>query len=120
MKMDDFMLEIRNQIRKAGQRNLRLAKENGTKFYIGRVTISDELQELGYWYHTPVIQECLSKYKSGDYGQQPKEDIEINERAIASGYGDVMGEYYIDGHKIWIKTDLNENTTTTVFLPEEW
>lgn len=40
--------------------------------------------------------------------------------AIASGYGDVMGEYYIDGHKIWIKTDLNENTTTTVFLPEEW
>ena len=118
--MDDFMLEIRNRIRKTGQRNLRLAKENGTKFYIGRVSISDELQELGYSYDTPVIQECFTKYINGDYGHQPEEDIEINERAIASGYGDVMGEYYIDGHKVWIKTDLNEDTTTTIFLPEEW
>lgn len=55
--MDDFMLEIRKQIRKTGQRNLKLAKENGTKFYIGRLFISDELQELGYSYDTPIIQE---------------------------------------------------------------
>lgn len=118
--MDDLMRELRNQVREIGKRNLELAKEYGTKFYIGRIVVSDGLQELGYSYDTPSIQECFSKYINGDYGKQPKEDVEMNERTITYGYGDIMGEYYIDGHKIWIKTDLNEDATTTIFLPKEW
>lgn len=33
--------------------------------------------------------------------------------------GDVMGVYSLNGKKIWIKTDLDEITQTTIFLPEE-
>jgi len=118
--INEFLQKARAHAREVGQNNLRIAGEKGIRFYMGRLLISDGLQELGYSDKSIVLQECLSRYKSGDYGKQPKEDIEINEKAIASGYGDVMGEYIIDGHRIWIKTDLNENTTTTIFLPEEW
>ncbi len=118
--MSDFLKEAMENAKKAGQRNLKLAKENGIKFYLGKVIISDGLQRLGYSNNSANLEECLSKYKNGDYGKQPKEDVEINERAIAFGYGDVMGEYKVDGRRIWIQTDLNENTTTTIFLPEEW
>lgn len=118
--MNDFLKEARAYAQKIGQKNLRLAKENGVKFYTGKIIVSDGVQHLGYSDQSSALQECLSRYKNGDYGKQPKEDLEINERSIASGYCDVMGEYEVDGHKIWIKTDLNENTTTTIFLPEEW
>ena len=48
------------------------------------------------------------------------EDAAINDKAIETGYGDVMGIYRLNGHVIWIKTDLNECTRTTILLPEEW
>ena len=118
--MDSFLQEARAYARELGQRNLRIIKKNGNKFFIGRLVISDGVKRLGYSNNSKILQECLSSYKNGDYGEQPKEDIEINERAIASGHGDVMGEYNIDGHRIWIKTDLSENIITTIFLPEEW
>lgn len=118
--MSNFLKEAREYAKKIGQKNLKLAKENGVKFYLGRVIISDGIQRWGYSNNSANLEECLLRYKNGDYGKQPKEDVEINERSIASGYGDVMGEYKIDGHRIWIKTDLNENTTTTIFLPQEW
>ena len=47
-------------------------------------------------------------------------DAAINDKAIETGYGDVMGIYQLNGHVIWIKTDLNECTRTTILLPEEW
>ena len=78
--MDSFLQEAKAYARELGQRNLRIIKKNGN--------------------NSKILQECLLRYINGDYGEQPKEDIEINERAIASGYGDVMGEYNIDGYRI--------------------
>lgn len=119
--MNDFLQEVREQAKRVGEQNITLAKKNGMKFYIGKLSISDGVQHLGYSYDSKVIQDCLSRYQHDDYGEdQYPEDIETNERAIASGYGDVMGEYIIDGHKIWIQTNLCEDTMTTIFLPEEW
>ena len=110
-----------NEIKQIKQKNLNHAKENGTKFYLGNISISDGIKRMGYTEDSAVIKDCIAKYINGDFGDnQHPEDIEINKRTIATGYGDVMGEYIIDGHKIWIKTDLNENTMTTIFLPEEW
>lgn len=118
--MNTFLQEARTYARNIGQKNLQFAKEKGIEFCIGRLNISDGVQQLGYSSDSPEIHNCFSRFKNGDFGKQPPEDIEINKRAIESGYGDVMGEYELNGHKIWIKTDLNENITTTIFLPEEW
>ncbi len=88
--MSNFLKEAREYAKKIGKRNLKLAKENGIKFYLGRVIISDGLQRLGYSNNSVKLEECISRYKNGDYGKQPKEDIEMNERAIAFGYGDQL------------------------------
>lgn len=117
----DSLEKLRNEIKAIGQINLNYAKENGTKFYLGKITVSEGIKHIGYTEDSTIIQDCISRYKNGDYGDnQYSEDIETNEKAIAIGYGDVMGEYTIDGRIIWIKTDLSENTTTTIFFPEEW
>lgn len=119
--MHSFLQEAREAARKIGQENIKLAKERGIKFYTGKLSISDGVRQLGYTNNSVEIQKCFSQFINGDFGNnQPSEDIEINKRSIESGYGDVMGEYEIDGHKIWIKTDLNEDATTTIFLPKEW
>lgn len=90
LTVNDFFKEARAYAQKIGQKNIRLAKENGVKFYTGKIIISEGVQHLGYSDQSSVLQKCLSRYKNGDYGKQPEEDIEINERSIACGYGDVM------------------------------
>lgn len=46
-------------------------------------------------------------------------DAEINDQHIKNGYGDVIGIYNMDGHEIWIQTNLCEDTVTTIYLPDE-
>ena len=74
---------------------------------------------MGYSEESPELNELFEKFIKCDWGEG-REDAQINESAIATGYGDVMGVYSLNGKKIWIKTDLDEITQTTIFLPEEW
>ena len=46
-------------------------------------------------------------------------DAEINDQHIKNGYGDVIGIYNMDGHEIWIQTNLCEDTVTTIYLTDE-
>lgn len=86
-----------------------MAKKNKQSFYIGRIIISDSLQDKGYTYDSISLAKQFEKFK----------DAEINNFHIENGYGDVIGVYNLDGYKIWIQTDLCEDTVTTIYLPEE-
>ena len=72
----------------------------------------------------PVLTMSMIKERAARHNMHLEEavgcDAAINDKAIETGYGDVMGIYRLNGHVIWIKTDLNECTRTTILLPEEW
>lgn len=117
--MDNELRMIMEEVKKVGKNNIKKAEEFGTKFFLGHIEISTGLKELGYSEESPALAEAFAKYVRCDWGDG-EEDAEINERAIKSGYGDVMGVYKLNGRTIWIKTDLNENPRTIIMLPEEW
>lgn len=64
------------------------------------------------------LNELYSRYIKCDWGEGEC-DAAINTKTIETGYGDIMGIYRLNGQVIWIITDLNEYTTTTILLPEE-
>ena len=120
--MEELKKEIRNSIQEIGRSNIAKAHENNSKFYIGELIISDGVRNKGYSYDSIELNEkAYKKFINCDWGTiNATEDIETNERNIERGYGDVMGEYEVDGNKIWIKTDLGKDTVTTIYLPSEW
>ena len=61
------------------------------------------------------LDDIFSRYIKCDWGEGWS-DAAINDKAIETGYGDVMGIYRLNGHVIWIKTDLNERLGGT----EKW
>ena len=120
MNIGEFLLAVQNHSLEIGKRNIELAQKHGNKFYIGNLTITDGVQRKGFTIDSIELDEAFEKFINGDWGNTPVEDAEINNRSIESGYGDIMGDYMVDGVRIWIKTALCENTTTTILLPEEW
>ena len=120
--MNDFE-EMRKfvikETRKTGKKNIERAKRYGKPFFIGRIYITDGVRELGYSEESPELDKLFKKYMKCDWGEV-REDAAINNRTIEAGYGDIMGIYRLDGHVIWIKTDLNEYPSTTILLPQEW
>lgn len=66
---------------------------------------------------------CLFRHAIGDWGNIPKADIPINERAITMG-SRIMSSYYIDPSlplrgDIWIITEA-DRSVTTFLLPSEY
>ena len=120
--MEELKKEIRNNIQEIGRSNIAKAHENNSKFYIGKLIISDGVRNKGYSYDSIELNEkAYKKFINCDWGTiNATENIEMNERNIERGYGDVMGEYDVGGNKIWIKTDLGKDTLTTIYLPSEW
>lgn len=53
--MDSFLQEAKAYARELGQRNLRIIKKNGNKFFIGRLVISDGVQRLGYSNNSKIL-----------------------------------------------------------------
>ena len=108
----EFLDYMRKESRKVGAAN------TGKKFYLGELNISNGVMAMGYNLDSTEIQSLLKTYESCDWGEG-WEDAKINEAAIRSGHGDVIGIYRLDGKEVWIQTDLNEDPQTTIFLPEE-
>ena len=73
---------------------------------------------MGYTHDSIPLAEQFERFIKCDWGGGG-EDAEINNQHIKSGYGDVIGIYNLDGHEIWIQTDLCEDTITTIYLPDE-
>jgi len=114
----DMLKDIRKETGSIGQKNYQLAKEFKQKFYTGRIVISDGLRSMGYTIDSIPLAEQFEKFIKCNWGEG-EEDAEINKKHIKNGYGDVVGVYNLEGHEIWIQTDLCENTVTTIYLPDE-
>ena len=117
-KLRRELAEEIEEVKKIGRKNIEKAKKFGEPFFTGRIYITDGVRELGYSEDSPELDKIYSRYIECDWGEE--EDTDINEKSIEIGYGDIMGVYRLDGHVIWIKTDLNEHTRTTILLPQEW
>ena len=114
----EFLDYMRKESRKVGAANLKRVANTGKRFYLGELNISNGVMAMGYNLDSTEIQSLLKTYESCDWGEG-WEDAKINEAAIRSGHGDVIGIYRLYGKKVWIQTDLNEDPQTTIFLPEE-
>lgn len=114
----EFLDYMRKESRKVGAANLKRVANTGKRFYLGELNISNGVMAMGYNLDSTEIQSLLKTYESCDWGER-WEDAKINEAAIRSGHGDVIGIYRLDGKEVWIQTDLNEDPQTTIFLPEE-
>ena len=111
---------IRAEVRKTGMVNVVKAKEYGEKFWTGRLRISDGLKELGYSDESDDLNEIFAKYCNGDWGDTDPDDAKINDNTVETGYGDIMGKYYLNGKTIYIKTTMAEYVETWMFLREEF
>lgn len=107
-----------NKSQKIGKKNIEKAQKEGQAFYIGEVYITDGVRALGYTEDSQELNELYSKYIKCDWGEG-QSDAAINDKAIETGYGDIVGIYHLNGQIIWIITDLNESTRTTILLPQE-
>lgn len=114
----EFLDYMRKESRKVGAANLKRVANTGKKFYLGELNISNGIMAMGYNLDSIEIQSLLKTYESCDWGEG-WEDAKINEAAIRSGHGDVIGIYRFDGKEVLIQTDLKEDPQTTIFLPEE-
>lgn len=119
LRFEEMRNAFMNEVRKIGKKNLEYAQKTGRPFHIGNLHITDGVRALGYSEDTAELDDIFSKYIKCDWGEGWS-DAAINDKTIETGYGDVMGIYRLNGHVIWIKTDLNECTRTTILLPEEW
>lgn len=112
---------MKNHVKKVGKINLKLAIDNDSKFFLGKIDITDGIRSKGFTMDTPELKRAFDDFVNCKWGCGiPDGDMEINNRSIKIGFGDIMGEYFVHGIKVWIKTDLNQNTVTTILLPEEW
>ena len=77
------------------------------------------------------IQVCFRRHFSGDWGDIPDDDADLNQQALSSGDRIQSGYTDNDGRHIWIVTDAGWNETdrslygghpiiTTALLPEEY
>lgn len=111
---------IRAEVGKIGAKNVERAKEHGDKFWTGRLYISDGLRKLGYSEDSIDLNDVFTKYCNGDWGDTDPDDMKINDNTVETGYGDIMGKYYLDGKTIYIKTTMAEEVETWMFLREEF
>lgn len=62
---------------------------------------------------------AVARHVSGDRGDMPPEDCELNDAAVRDG-GRIMSAYVAsDGTRFWVITEW-DRSCTTVLLPEEY
>ena len=110
---------FKTQTEAVRKHNLNAVKKNGEKFYTGSIHITPGVEALGLNMNSLELSKAFRRYLNCDWGGC-KKDAYINEATIKSGYGDIMGSYAVNGTEIWICTNMNEDTRTTILLPTEW
>jgi len=86
----------------------------------GRVVMTRGIQSLATDNPRVAIgvHAALARFRNGDWGDIPPEDIRENEIALESGER-LLGSYRAGGTKIWVITEW-DHSVTTVLLPEEY
>lgn len=67
------------------------------------------------------IQNCLERYKNGDWGDLDEEDKKCNDDAVKFGEDRIFAAYIYPatGEKIWIVTE-SDRSATIIMSPEEY
>lgn len=118
--MEEKHIDWRQRIIEIGNKNKKSAEKNAQKFYLGRLYVSEGCERKGLNYSNIELGQQFGRYIVGDWGDIPKEDVEINNRSVDSGYGDILGVYDVTGIEVWIHTSLDKEVETTIFLPDEY
>ena len=84
---------------------------------LGHIVCPPGVMELMERY-APEIINCLTRHRSGDWGDVCEEDRKENDQSADLGYR-VLSAYTIDQTKIWIITEANRSSTC-VLLPDEY
>lgn len=118
-ELAEVRVMVREQTKANRKNNLKSARRIGETFYTGDIHISPGVEKLGLTIDSPELDEAFGRYLDCDWGGC-EEDADINEATMKSGYGNIMGSYNINGAEIWIVTDTEDGTRTTILLPTEW
>ena len=65
-----------------------------------------------------AILEALRRYISGEWGDLPPEDKEIDDRAIATGDDRILARYKAPEEDIYIITEWDRSYTTVLYISE--
>ena len=91
------------------------------RFPLGNLYLTRGSQELLYDSKLDPL-DFIVRHATGDWGELPDEDRELNERSVRYG-GRVFSSYELDGGggagKVWVITEA-DRSATTVLLPDEY
>lgn len=90
------------------------------KFTLGQVVTTQGVIGLLEENQLPQtrLSELLTRHISGDWGNVPKEDKELNDSSLDHG-GRLMSSYTVANQTIWIITEW-DRSYTTLMLPSEY
>jgi hypothetical protein len=65
-----------------------------------------------------AVVECMKRHATGDWGDVPPEDKEMNDFGVDHG-NRLLSSYTVEGVTIWIITEADRSSTTVLF-PDEY
>jgi hypothetical protein len=87
-----------------------------SKFPIGSLVATANAEAK---FSEEILQSCLNRHASGDWGDLCAEDIQSNEQALEFG-SRLFSSYEIpEQEKLWIITEA-DRSVTTFLLPEDY
>ena len=84
-------------------------------FDLGNVVITPSLNDF---LDRMEVMNLLQRHSTGDYGDSPKEDVQMNVEAIRTGEDRVFSSYTIKNQKIFVITEWDRSYTTLMFANE--
>lgn len=69
-------------------------------------------------YFPRLLDHCLKRHASGDWGNVPKDDKDENDLSVEQGFR-ILSSYMLGTEKIWIITEADRSSTTVLF-PDEY
>jgi hypothetical protein len=85
------------------------------KFPLGQVVITANAQAT---LDPADVQQGLSRHASGDWGDIPPEDVELNQSGLKHGER-LFSAYGVGGNRFWIITE-RDRSVTTVLMPQDY
>jgi len=87
-----------------------------SKISLGVLVITDAAKEA---YATETVVACLVRHATGDWGDTPKEDAQMNDEAVSGER--ILSSYTLDGGSLWIITEgRGQDRVTTCLRPADY
>lgn len=87
------------------------------KFTLGQIVATPAALET---FPREEVMSYLARHHAGDWGDTPKQDAKMNDKAVTSG-DRIMSSYKRGEDKLWIITEgEGVDRVTTILLPEDY